>query len=288
MANDQKKHNTNQPATLDELIAKGRREKHLDESEILALFDDPDSEAAQAVFDQLEELGVEVVAGDQSSDYEVDADDNDLDLNGLDTTDHDTIMPRVEVAALADDPVRMYLKEIGQVQLLDPARETWLSSQISACNLLAVTQQQLAEEFKRIPTPSEVLAAIYDFLLAYWQDTLESLAPFKLEAPLADLLISEAQNLRRSWNTDESSYVRSFLDQEDWGRNDNWNKVATDLFDVFQALYLIPDPLQDRLLAVYEKTGDWPPLSTFEGWLNQRPGHFDGLIQTEFDRANER
>jgi hypothetical protein len=78
MANDHKKHTTKMPASIDELIAKGRREKQLDESEILALFDDPDSDEAQAVFDQLEELGVEVVAGEQSSDYGVDAEDNDL------------------------------------------------------------------------------------------------------------------------------------------------------------------------------------------------------------------
>ena len=281
MANDQKTHTTKLPATIDELIAKGRREKHLDESEILALFDDPEGDEAQAVFDQLEELGIEVVASDQNGD----AEGNDLNTND---TDNETEIPRLEVAALADDPVRMYLKEIGQVQLLDPDRETWLSSQIAACHLLAVTQQQLAEEFERIPEPVDVLGALYDFMLAYWQDTIESLVPFDLEPPMVDLLIGETQNLRRSWNADEPSYIRLFLDQEDWGRNEDWNKVATNLFDVFQAIYLIPGQLQARLLATYRETNAWPPLPTFESWLNAERDCFNELIQDEFDMANER
>ena len=32
----------------------------------------------------------------------------------------------------SDDPVKMYLKEIGQVPLLDSNREMWLSTQIAA------------------------------------------------------------------------------------------------------------------------------------------------------------
>ena len=55
----------------------------------------------------------------------------------LDAAEDGADMPRVDPVTLADDPVRMYLKEIGQVQLLDPDRETWLSSQIAAFNLLA-------------------------------------------------------------------------------------------------------------------------------------------------------
>jgi RNA polymerase primary sigma factor len=291
MANDHKKHKEELPATIDKLIEKGRREKQLDENEILALFDDPDSDEAQAVFDQLDELGVEIMAGEHVSDFDTDAEANELDLHELDNnnSDHDTSgVPRLEVAALADDPVRMYLKEIGQVQLLDPDRETWLSSQIAACNLLVVTQQQLAEELNRIPEPCEVLASLYDFLLAYWQDTLDNLVPFGVEPPLADLLIGEAQNLRRSWNADEPSYVRLFLDQEDWGRDEGWNRVATDLFDAFQAIYLIPEPLQNALLTAYQENGDWPPLSLFQSWLDEDRAYYNALIQREFELVNER
>src|SRR3974377_374723 len=38
---------------------------------------------------------------------------------------------------LGDDPVRMYLKEIGQVRLLDNLQEIWLAIQMSAASYLA-------------------------------------------------------------------------------------------------------------------------------------------------------
>ena len=60
---------------------------------------------------------------------------------------------------------------------------------------------------------------IYEQLLINWFATGDGIADFDLELPLVDLLISEAQNLRRSWQAQEPSYVRLYLDQEDWGRN---------------------------------------------------------------------
>jgi len=50
-------------------------------------------------------------------------------LDDLDDLDEDHLYneSRAESFASADDSVRMYLKEIGQVPLLDTNRETWLS-----------------------------------------------------------------------------------------------------------------------------------------------------------------
>src|SRR5512145_1848773 len=115
-----KKHTENTAATIEALINKGRREKQLDENEVLALFEDPDSEEAQALFDQLEEMGVEIISHDTG--YE--SDDSDFDINGLDGVDNDLDLGRIDVVSLDNDPVRQYLKEIGQVRLLDPDRET--------------------------------------------------------------------------------------------------------------------------------------------------------------------
>ncbi|GIV82326.1 MAG: hypothetical protein KatS3mg051_1680 [Anaerolineae bacterium] len=142
MANvSRNRQDNDRPQTLEELLEKGRRTRRLNESEVLALFDDPDSDEVQAVFDQLEEMGVEILV-DEGDALDLDADEGsdvdlaDLDEHELDGISHDVDLARLETSILADDPVRMYLKEIGQVQLLDPDRETWLSSQIAACTLL--------------------------------------------------------------------------------------------------------------------------------------------------------
>ncbi len=283
-----KKHNQEAATTVEELIAKGRREKQLDEAEILSLFDDPDSEEAQALFDQLEELGVEIISDGTDSVYVDEPDDVDLDMGDFEGTENDVDITRLEVTSLDNDPVRQYLKEIGQVQLLDPDRETWLSAQIAAYNLLMTTKQRLTAQNECTPQPCELLITIYEHLLNHWQRVMTGVTKLNIEPPIADLLISEAQNLRRSWSSPEPSYVRLYLEQGDWGRDDNWNKVATSLFDVFQALYLIPVSLQDRLNEDYLTHEGWPDRDTFWAWMSGNRESFDTLIEEEFGHIDER
>jgi RNA polymerase primary sigma factor len=293
MPNDRKKHQPNAATTVEELFAKGRRDKQINESEVLALFEDPDSEEAQAVFDQLEEMGVEVLP-DSSADEGYDADENDeadvdVDLEGA---EDNLDITRLEVVSMADDPVRMYLKEIGQVQLLDPDRETWLSSQIAADVLLTSIQQQTMTEAhnQEQPTPEPVdqLLIIYEHLLTHWQRIQTPIALLKQEPPLVDLLISEARNLRRNWNGQEPSYVRLYLEQGDWGKDDRWNQIAGGLFHVFQSLYLIPEGLQTRLGEAYLSNEGWPTVDTLRQWLTTDRARYNEVIQKEFDQVHER
>ena len=283
------------PQTIEELIEKGRRTKRLNESEILALFDDPDSEDVQAVFDQLEEMGVEILV-DEGDAPDLDAEDGpeidlaDLDEHDLDSINHDVDLARLETSVLADDPVRMYLKEIGQVQLLDPDRETWLSAQIAACHLLNTVRQRLTDGRAEQAPPEavEILAALYAHLLEHWAEMEGILETLNLEPPLIDLLIGEAQNLRHSWDGRVPSYVRQYLEQGAWGRDDTWNRVAAHLFDVFQALYLIPAPFQEQIAAYYAAEGTWPDQATFNAWLEQDRAATNALAEHEFAQAAER
>jgi RNA polymerase primary sigma factor len=281
------KHNEDVAATVEDLIAKGQRQKHLDENEVLALFDDPDSEEAQAVLDQLDELGVEIISEHNDANYTLDI--NDTEDGDLDNDDNGLDGVKLEPTALADDPVRMYLKEIGQVQLLDPDRETWLSAQIASARFLETVNQHLIENererFQTPPEPHELLLVIYEHMLTHWQQVQTIIASLDVETPHIDLLIGEVQNLRYTWNSQEPSYVRMYLEQGDWGRDDTWNQVAASLFEVFQALYLIPQPLQDRLNAVYVEQGTWPDFDTFAGWLLADPDASNEIITTEFAQA---
>ncbi len=286
MVNDlNRKQDDEMPNAIKALLAKGRREKQLAESEVLALFDDPDSDEAQAMLEQLEDMGIEIIT-DPHAAFELNgADSSDLDL---DAAEDSADFPRMDAATMSDDPVRMYLKEIGQVQLLDPDRETWLSSQIAAYNLLASMSEQVAVEAGHDPEPCDVLFVIYRHLITHWQNLLIQITYFDVQAPVIDLLISEAQNLRRSWNGESPSYVRVYLEQADWGRDDRWNKVAASMFQVFQALYLIPAPLQDRLANFYETHGIWPDAETFYEWMQNRRHDLNAMIEYEFAQVQDR
>ncbi len=292
-----KKHDEDTTAAVEQLVAKGRRTKQIDESEILALFEDPDSDQAQAVFEQLEELGVEIISDNHDTEFNIDADELDVDDAELDAHDlegHETELDiaRIEAATLADDPVRMYLKEIGQVQLLDSDRETWLSSQIAACTLLTETTRKLAHEREATnrpaPEPCDLMASIYSYLLAQWDLILSSVGQRKIEPPQIERLIVEAQHLRQSWSSSEPSYVRFYLDQGDWGRDDHWNKIAYNLFEVFQSACLIPMTLQMRLIDGCKANNEWVDQATFEAWLTADWDALNGQILDEHEEVYER
>src|SRR5512139_450440 len=78
----------------------------------------------------------------------------------------------IDLAAdLGDDPVRMYLKEIGQVRLLETKQEVWLAIQMSAAGYLEQMREQLkaAHEHQKAPHPDELMLGVYDDFLAQWQ-----------------------------------------------------------------------------------------------------------------------
>src|SRR5258708_11204337 len=140
-----------------EVVApKADREKDVDtekdmdeETEVLDLFEDPDADNPHSMYEQLEEMGI-ALQSETGDGLFIEPDEDDLEEveeEGIDES-------RMDGAGLADDPVRMYLKEIGQVQLLDSNRETWLSSQMAAVTLLnAVAKTTMGQNgVARTPT----------------------------------------------------------------------------------------------------------------------------------------
>jgi len=61
------------------------------------------------------------------------------------------------------------------------------------------------------------------------------------DLPDFSLILSEAQQLRLSWQMDAPSYLRSFLDNGLWGRDPLWDDVARHAFTLFLCLYLLPE-----------------------------------------------
>ncbi len=94
-------------------------------------FESDDDDDDEFIRKLKQDLPSDMVADDGDDDYDDDDDEEEED------EDYAALAP-------ADDPVRMYLKEIGQVLLLDTNREMWLSTQIAAERLLQSLQDELA------------------------------------------------------------------------------------------------------------------------------------------------
>ena len=162
----------------------------------------------------------------------------------------------------------MYLREIGQVALLEPTQEVWLSTQMAAGDHLHDLQAELEIEKKGPVTVSEVLIAIYEHILDWWQRTESICKNLAVDQPDLISLIHEVQMLRTMWQNSGASYLRSYLEEGRWGHDEAWSQLAIAVFEVYLGLYMLPHSLQEQILSWYDQQGQLPsPRENFGSWL---------------------
>ena len=123
-------------AELQAMITRGHKEGMIRSSELNALLEQMElsPEKIEEVYDRFEAMNIQIIGADLDLDLVDDIDlvalDDDLDLVALDEED---LIDPVDLAAEynLDDPVRMYLKEIGQVKLLSAEEEVDLAQRVA-------------------------------------------------------------------------------------------------------------------------------------------------------------
>jgi len=120
-------------AAVQKLVAQGKKEGMIRAADLNAQLEKLQltPEKIEEIYDQFDAMNIPVVTAELDLGDDMDlGEGDDIDLSGLDEED---LVDPVDLAAeySLDDPVRMYLKEIGQVRLLSAEEEVELAKRVA-------------------------------------------------------------------------------------------------------------------------------------------------------------
>jgi RNA polymerase primary sigma factor len=198
--------------------------------------------------------------------------------------------PRL-VTEISEDPVRLYLREIGNIELLSPDQEFWLAARLEAVRRLDSLNRQhplvrktqahftlpidpnepaetLPGDSSRKPdTARRIFRALFEDLTTAWTRILQDTRRLGYDCPDLELTLIEAQMLRSAWQSKVPSYLRAYLDNGNWGRDPLWDGLARNAFTIFLYLYTLPETVAGALGKYLVAHHTLPPEKTFLSWL---------------------
>jgi RNA polymerase primary sigma factor len=183
---------------------------------------------------------------------------------------------------LSEDPVRLYLKEIGQIHLLDADSEFRLAARIEAQVRM---EKVIAKAKPGEEDPNKTIySTLIDEMLEAWEALQESAREMdQHEIPDLALMLAEAQLLKRQWQSDEPSYLRDYLDNGLWGKDAKWEKLVRFAFTLFMSMYMLPSNMAEIILTNFTKNETMPPAA----WLKRQLPDEEAL-KNEIDAVQRR
>jgi len=176
------------------------------------------------------------------------------------------------------DPVRMYLREIGQVPLLNSTDESWLALMIGAPVLIS----RLVEQAEALGDSGQMALTTqaYQQLLSDWETVRRGYAeagipPFDLVRMIDQIQRSQTGRPPRSSFYPDELFPQAFSEDEDNPEiPPEIQAFRENLFDLPLVLYLFPDVVLRTLRETARQTEDLAPLETIRGILEAAPEAF--------------
>ena len=183
---------------------------------------------------------------------------------------------------LSEDPVRLYLKEIGQIHLLDADSEFRLAARIEALvrfeKLVANAKPGSDGHYKAI------FSSLIDDMIIAWESLQGSAREMdQHEIPDLSLMLAEAQLLKRQWQSDDPSYLRTYLDNGLWGKDPKWENLVRFAFTLFMGMYMLPAEMAETTLVNLTKKEVMPQAA----WL-KRQLPTEEVLKLEADAIHRR
>ena len=198
---------------------------------------------------------------------EVEDEDDGADLGSA--ADEEASIGEAALAA-ADDPVRMYLREIGRGELLTGEQELWLALQISAEHWFAKIKAEGVDGRGPASSDKELLRRLWAAISAHWSLLAKERKRAAGQPLNFSAVLEEATTLRIGRGWPAHSVVRGWLHNGRWGTDPAWNVVAESLLYVVRGLYLLPLNVQVELARKVTRARSLPAASVLEVMLPKR------------------
>ena len=170
---------------------------------------------------------------------------------------------------LSEDPVRLYLKEIGQIHLLDADSEFRLAARIEAQRHLEALLDMPSVDalLMRDSREFRLFHMIGEEMLTTANRLAEDARRLGYDSPDLGLVLAEAQMLCRQWQADVPSYLRAYLDNGLWGRDSMWDGLVRNAFAMFLCMYMLPGQTAEQVLAYFQEHQAMPSLDFIDNHL---------------------
>lgn len=180
----------------------------------------------------------------------------------------EVLSPALE-AELSEDPVRLYLREIGEIELLSVDHEFWLATRIEAARRVDVINRghPIARQGKYYA--SNIYLAISDELGVGWRRLVEDTRRLGYDGLDLSKINAEARKLKQTWTISSPSYLRAYLDNGRWGIDNLWDQVARNALTVLICLYLLPEKTARELEELYAQKQVLPVLVSSTGQTHE-------------------
>jgi RNA polymerase primary sigma factor len=210
------------------------------------------------------------VSEDQLPDLDLDDEPSPDELNEIE----EELSEPAAAQDLVDDPVRMYLREIGRVDLLEPYQEVWICIIREAASKL----EHISAALLVAPDPDAMemqLLDLYGDARTAWNNSSRLAKREELEIPPAHQFVGEILRQQQTLISPNPSPLYLLMGPNQWGDDPQWRPIITELLNATTSLYLMHP---DLLRFIEEKTKNgvrWPTVAQAQGQLPSPDDVFD-------------
>ncbi len=171
---------------------------------------------------------------------------------------------------LVDDPVRMYLREIGQVDLLEPHQEVWICIIREAADELDALSETISEADAH--TFKESVLELYKEARFVWGEAQRLAKPHNLTLLSPAEFLAEVVYQQQTLLAEQPSLLYALMGPNQWGDDPQWRPIILNLLKSAISLYLLRPEVVE---FIHQKTLDGPRWPTVTQVANQLPSIAD-------------